>query len=331
MPRRRSAPRLYLDSQRKQWVIRDGSIFQRTGCAEDDRSGAERQLAGYLVAKHRPEASATPMIADVLNVYATEHLPNTRTKVDASYHVQSLARWWGDKNITDVTSVNCREYAKQRSTPTSARRDLECLRAAIHYWHRHRGPLNSVPAVVLPPKPGPRERWLTVSEAARLLWAARRSPHLARFILLGLKTGSRSAVLLSLQWNWFDLKSGTMRRRAPGVVEDKRKRTPEIRLGRKILGHLRRWRRNDPHATHVIHYNGRQLKKIRHAWETAVQRAGLDSDVTPHCLRRTAATWQMQRAVPIWELAGFLGMTTQVLERDYGKHHPDHQKRAADF
>jgi len=31
-----------------------------------------------------------------------------------------------------------------------------------------------------------------------------------------------------------------------------------------------------------------------------------------------------------WEAAGFLGMSTNVLERTYGKHHPDFMREAAD-
>ena len=37
--------------------------------------------------------------------------------------------------------------------------------------------------------------------------------------------------------------------------------------------------------------------------------AGLAGRVTPLTLRHTAATWLMQRCVPIWEAAGFLGMS----------------------
>ena len=32
----------------------------------------------------------------------------------------------------------------------------------------------------------------------------------------------------------------------------------------------------------------------------------------------------MQRGVPIWEAAGFLGMSADVLQDTYGHHHPDH-------
>src|SRR5262245_54947103 len=262
MPRRRAAPRLYLDSGRGQWAIRDGARFIRTGCAEADRDGAEARLAAYLGAKHKPQPSPTPLIANVLLAYSAEHLPHTRAAKNAAYNIGNLSAWWGDKKLADVTAKNCRDYSKTR-TPAAGRRDLETLRAAIGHWHREYGPLTYVPAVVMPEKPEPRERWLTRSEAARLLWAARHTPHLARFILLGLYTGSRSGALLSLEWKWLDLARGVMLRRAPGESESK-KRTPPVRLGTRILTHLRRWRRLDhPFCPYVCHYGGQRVRKLR--------------------------------------------------------------------
>jgi integrase len=147
--------------------------------------------------------------------------------VNTAYQLASLGAWWGEKRLSDVTPANCTSYGRER-TQSAARRDLEVLRAAINYWHRHYGPLPAVPVVILPPKPVPRDRWLTRSEAARLLWAARRTQHLARFILLGLYTGSRSGVILGLTWDQIDIGAGVMYRRAAGKAEDKRKRSPPV-------------------------------------------------------------------------------------------------------
>ena len=223
MPRRKSPPRLYLDKVRKQWIIRDGANFVRTGCAESDGEGAEKRLGEYLGEKFVPQDGPTPLIAEVLKTYADEHLTKTKAAKNASYNVANLGRWWGDKNITAVTPKNCRDYAATK-TGAAARRDLETLRAAIKHWHKFHGPLAMVPTVILPEKPGHRERWLTRSEVARLLWEARRTPHLARFILLGLYTGSRSGVIRGLQWDWINFRGGVMYRRAPGTKEDKRKK-----------------------------------------------------------------------------------------------------------
>ena len=57
--------------------------------------------------------------------------------------------------------------------------------------------------------------------------------------------------------------------------------------------------------------------------------ACLPGKVTPHTLRHTAAIWLMQRGVPIWEAAGFLGMSPEVLQDTYGPPHPDYLQGAA--
>lgn len=330
MPRRREAPRLYLDPKRKQWIIRDGPHFIRTGCAESDRSGAEKRLGRYLGQKHTPERGPSPLIADMLTVYGREHLPHIAGAKNTAYNIANLGAWWGELRLSDVTAVRCRTYAGER-TPGGARRDLEVLRAAIGYWHRNYGPLPAVPAVILPPKAPAKDRWLTRREAARLLWAARRTKHLARFILIGIYTGNRPGTTLNLVWDQIDLARSVMYRRAPGKAEDKRKRTPPVRLGKRILSHLRRWQRIDGWTDwYLCHYNGRRVIKLRRSWDGARRRAGLDAAVTPHTLRHTVATWGMQKGVPVWEMAGFLGMTPEMLTKVYGHHSPDFQRTAAE-
>jgi len=253
MPRRKSPPRLYLDTKRKQWVIRDGAHFIRTGRVESDHHGAETRLAAYLGHKHKSVPSATPLIADVLLAYASEHLPHTAAAQNAAYNIGNLSGFWGPKRIGEVTARNCRAYARER-TAAAARRDLETLRAAINFWHREYGPLPSVPVVVLPAKAEPRRRWLTRSDAGRLLFAARHVEHLKRFILLGLYTGSRSGVLFNLRWDQIDLASGVMLRKAYGQREISNKQAPPVKLGRRAVLFLRRWKALDGmRIAHVIH------------------------------------------------------------------------------
>src|SRR5260370_11972990 len=114
MPRRRSPPRLYLDTERGQWLIRDGAHRVRTGFAESDRASAEKRLAEYLGEKHRPEAGPDPLIADILNVYTTEHLQHKPSAKNSAYNVGSLSKFWGSKKLSDVTAANCRAYGDGR-------------------------------------------------------------------------------------------------------------------------------------------------------------------------------------------------------------------------
>ena len=108
-----------------------------------------------------------------------------------------------------------------RGRKAAARRELEDLRAAVrHHWEA--GLCTALTPVILPEKGEPRERWLTRSEAANLLWAAWRlrekqdgkltdrptAQHVARFILAGLYTGTRCGTNVAppeaYGWAWLD-------------------------------------------------------------------------------------------------------------------------------
>ena len=82
-------------------------------------------------------------------------------------------------------------------------------------------------------------------------------------------------------------------------------------------------------ASCFVEFNGKPVSSVKTGFRSAVRLAGLTGRVTPHTLRHTAATWLMQRGVPIWEAAGFLGMSPEVLQETYGHHHPDFLQGAA--
>jgi integrase len=353
MPRPAKGPRLYLERGRG-WVIRDGPRKIRTGCAEGARGDAEGVLGRYLAAIYAPPPSGKRAlevrIADVLLAYDREHVEHTRSGRTARSNIRYLADGWGERVVTDVTAASCRAYAKNRPQ-SSARRELETLRAALNHWHKEHGPLDTIPAVTLPGKSQPRDRWLTRTEAARLLWgslgydtAGRRWPdlvhrHVARFILIGLYTGTRHSAILGLRWQpndvggWVDLSRGVLHRRGRNV-EESTKRQPPARLGRRITVHLSRWQRMDristpaALATTVVHWEGQPIQKLRRSWDTACRLAGLEG-VTPHVLRHTRITWMMQAGVDMWQAAGFVGMSVITLNRTYAHHHPGWQEDAA--
>jgi len=82
-------------------------------------------------------------------------------------------------------------------------------------------------------------------------------------------------------------------------------------------------------AACFVEFNGKPVASVKRGFQSAVRLAGLPGRVTPHTLRHTAAIWLMQRGVPIWEAAGFLGMSPEVLQDTYGHHNPDHLQGAA--
>lgn len=325
MPRRAKGARLYFDTSREQYVIRDGRSFVRIGTRSLDE--AQKRLSGYIASKQRPVAHESPLISSMLEAYTNDVAAHRTSAVNIGYNIGSLLNWWGTKVAAEITARNCRAYAATK-TNAAAGADLKFLRAACNHWTKEYKALNPPPAIWRPDEGKPRERWLTRSELARLLWAARHIQHIRRFILLAYYTGSRPGVILRLQWD--QVRNGLLHR-TQSETADTKKRAPPVRLGRKILGHLRRWKRSDGALIKVIcHYEGRPVEDPHKSWARVIAASGLQG-VTRHTLRHTRATHIMQSGkVSVWEAAGFLGMTVKTLERTYGHHSPDHQGNAPD-
>jgi integrase len=83
-------------------------------------------------------------------------------------------------------------------------------------------------------------------------------------------------------------------------------------------------------SEHFVEWHGAGVQSVKTAFKTAVRLAKLSGKLTPHTLRHTAATWLMQRGAPIWQAAGYLGMSAEMLDRVYGHHSPEHLKQAAE-
>lgn len=337
MPRPKSAPRLWLDPERQTWSIIDGSKSVRTGCGKSNVQGAKEVLQAYLADTHVVAPGSNPPIADMLKVYSEEWLVNKVSARFVASDLINLEAWWGDKKAVDITANNCQKYIAHRNAPTICRRELGFLNAAATYWHKspHRGPLRVMPVVSKPAMTARRTRWLTRTEAAQFLWATRQlkprqRKRIRRFFIIGWYTGTRHTAIGSTRWDMVDFESRIMLRRPPGVPETK-KRTPPLRIGHRLLSHLRRWKRIDgPKAEYIIQHGKKPAVNMGDAFKKVRDLAGLSRDVTPHTLRHSRATHLMRQAVDPWEAAQSLGMSLEILESTYGHHHPDWQSGAAE-
>jgi integrase len=328
MPRRSSGPKLWFDKSRGSWTIVDGRSRHRTGFGPADLEQAKGKLREYIEGQHKPAEGPNPLLADVLAAYAEEHLAHVVSGKHILYDIGNLNKWWGTKKVSDITAHSTRSYIAHRSAGASARRELAFLNAAIGHWRANHAPLMAVPKIKLPPKPQPRQDFMTRGQAAKFLWIARRTPHLARFFLIGWYTGSRRSVITGLKWSMVNLETGVMQRKERGAVQTK-KRSPPVRLGSRLLAHLKRWHRADGGKGHIVNFRGAPIYRPVRSWERVRRDAGLPSYVVPHILRHSRATHMLKQGVPIWEAANALGMSVAVLAAVYGHHAPDWQKDAA--
>lgn len=293
-------------------------------------------------------------------MYGQDQPENKPSRALIGYHIANLVRFWGDKTLDEVKGSTCRKYLDFRSGNTrsagrsipsrlecgnattkavntgatfrpisssTVRRELKTLQAAINHWHKE-SPLAAVPKVTLPQEGERRERVLERSEVARMLWAARRLklPHVARFILIGIYTGTRHAAILGLRWSpalnggHIDIERGVVFRRG-SAERDTSKRRPPVLLPLRVHRRVAQWKRMDGEkVSHVIHYAGSRVLKMKRAWASVVKEAGLGREVTPHVLRHTAVTWLLWQGVPVWDVAGIVGADATTIERVYGHH-----------
>lgn len=370
MSRRAKGPRLYLRPASKTrpafWIVRDGDGQFGTGlgvgASEDEKEAA---LAAYLTRKRGQDVSSSkrdPSQIPVTDVIA-KYVRDKNIPYETDLRIAHLRAFWGDKRLSEVTGDNCREYASRRRqqllekriaaakargvkrpriepSDGAARRELEDLRAAIN-WHRQEGLHEKIVSVVLPPKTGRRERWLTRPEAAHLILTTWRyveqsnfrggdrhtRRHIARFMIVARYMGSRASVICEASIEkrrprdraWIDLQHGMFYGRPERRAETK-KRRQEVPIPARLLAHLRRWQRAG--QRYVVEWHGEPVKRISKAHAAAVAAAGFGADVTPHTWRHSVATWLMQRGADVGEAAQHLAMTEETLLRVYKHHRP---------
>lgn len=371
MPRPRKGPRLYLRPPKRKagvvisparWVIRDGERDISTGLGPEADREAEQRLGDYLAEKHRAprreRALSEIPIGDVIGVYIKDVIPGQARPEKAIERTKRLLAFFGEKYLDQISGELCRAYAEHREgkgastkgTGGGARRDLQDLAAAINHHHQeglHRASVR----VVLPPRGKARKRWLTRSEAARLLWVCWRTRevqdgaatdkrplrHLCRFLLLGLYTGSRPGAILNAAWfegpglSYVDLANGVFHRHASGEAETD-KRQPTVKLAPRLASHLRRWSRMDaatsPRPIFVVAFNGQPIQSVKTALGRACALAELESGVSAYTLRHSCASWLVSKGVSTRKVAEFLGTSDQMVIAHYGHLDPEYQEEA---
>lgn len=347
MSRQKKPARLYLRPDTQDWIIRDGSTSKRTGVSgECNREAAERELARYIAGKDaRRTGPAQPheiTVGEVLAAYIENKGSQMKDTERLIYAAKALAPYWGDLTCDAVKGATCRAYTKFRAaprvingrsvsaSPATVRRELVVLQAAFNDGVRE-GLLIYAPQVTLPAHGKPRDRALTRSEAARLLWGLRkgRNPQVARVVLIILYTGTRPGAAMklrmvpSLTGGWIDVERGILHRK--GSLEDEtKKRRGSCRMPRRLLAHARRWVGQE----WVCMWRGGPVKDIGKAIDGACDRARIER-IVPHELKHTAITWAFQNGMKMEDATSFFSTSADTLERVYRAESPEYQERAA--
>ncbi len=345
MARRNRGPYLKFVPERGCYYVfwSEHGITRRKSTRTDDGGAAQEALATFIADRRRsgtdgsgPRDPADFAIADALALYGELHAPSVSDPARIGYAISALLPFWGNLTVEQITKQTCKAYARERRRAVgTVRRELTTLRAAIHFAFSE-GRLTRVVAVHLPDAPPGKDRWLTRSEVAAILHAARRAGNSSRaylplFVILALYTGARKEAILSLRWPQVDLERGVIDLNPPGRAQT-HKRRALIPIPDRLMTFLRIERQRGTDLGYVVNQNGARLGDVKRAFATACRKAGVIG-ASPHTLRHTCGTWMAQRGVSMFEIGGWLGHTSERTTKLYAHHSPEYlagAKRAAD-
>ncbi|MEM0922801.1 MAG: site-specific integrase, partial [Pseudomonadota bacterium] len=190
-----------------------------------------------------------------------------------------------------------------------------------------RGLIEKAPHILRPPKPPPRDRWMTREEARAMIDAAA-WPHARLAMILLLSTAARVSAILELTWDRVDFEAGTIQLSDDLNSSRKKSRAtvPMNAMARAALTEAKTGAVSD----HVIEYGGKPIKSLKKAIAGAAKRAKLEG-ISAHVFRHTAAVWMAEGRVPMERIAQFLGhRDSKVTERIYARFSPDHLREEAE-
>jgi integrase len=281
---------------------------------------------------------------------------------------ENMGNWFGSRTIGDLNGDLQEEYARERKrwvmvlvdrkrtvvqtdepAPIAAYRDLKILAAAVNRFFKNKvGGVQTRFSPVLPDAPKSRQKWLTRDEAAKILWRAWRArkrtkrdgsngrhtrQHIARFILVGLYTGSRhgdicgAAVIPTIGRGYVDLDRGIFKRK-PDNKKETSKKQPTVPIPPRLLAHMRRWKRLGISKQAVIEYNDKPVANVSAGWDSMIEDMGLSTDdrsmrIVRHTLRHTAITWYLQpdrrtgKSVDIEIVSQYCGVSVATIRKTY--------------
>lgn len=237
---------------------------------------------------------------------------------------------FGHLRPDQVTVETCRAHtAKRRAAGKhdgTIWTELGRLRTVFR-WARDHGLIDRAPKVERPPKPAPKDRYLTRAEIDRLL-AVDCEHHIRLAIHLMLATAGRIGAILELEWSRVDFERRQIDLRVDAVGPRKGRAVVPMNAGlRAALDHAKKLALTD----YVIEWNGQPVRSIRTGFMAAVRAAKLEG-VSPHTLRHTAAVYLVAGGTPMERVAQYLGHSNvQTTRTVYGRFAPDHLREEAEI
>lgn len=295
------------------------------------RLGTTDAKEAYAKAQARYADITRPMgttVADLWKAYV--HAKEGLAVLETMRHTwKALEDRFGKVEGERVHVDDCRAHTKARReagiSDGTIHTELGHLRMVLTWAVKERL-IEHAPSVERPPKPEPKDYWITRSEA-RKLWECAKVPHVRLAIRLLLSTGARIAAALELTWDRVDLSRRIISLKNP-FDKVRRKGRGTVPINDQLFEELEKAKR-EAQSPFVIEWAGSPVKSIKRGIRAAGAAAGLP-EVSPHVLRHSAAVWMAEDGHSMDEIAQFLGHSdSRVTQKVYSRFSPDHLRRVA--
>lgn len=228
----------------------------------------------------------------------------------------------GETECADLTARQLRAWRNDLAVPNTrqkratANRTWTVLRAALNLAYQHDYIASDDAWRKVKPFRGvdaPRERWLEIDEAKRLLAAC--EGDFRDLVEAALQTGARYSELIRLRVGDFDVANGTMH-----IRESKSGKSRDVVLTDAGVTFFKRLSKDKQEADLILTHHGKAWGKSlqQRPMANAMARAGLPP-MSFHGLRHTWASLAVRNQVPLIVVAKNLGHTsTRMVEKHYG-------------
>lgn len=263
-------------------------------------------------AARKAEKKAVPTYDEL----ADQHYEDVKTYSRNPGNIEAVLRVhirpkWGKKRVDEITTQDVAKWLAEKRGEGLAPATVEKIRIVFNRsfelalkWGTPGVKTNPVRSVVRKKFNNARDRFLSSSEAARLLHATGKSVNtqLKNIVGLLLLTGARKRELLDARWEHINCE-----RRAwfiPTSKTGKSRHVPLSQAAIDIINQLPRWEKCPwllPNPKTKKPYTD-----IKHPWEKARKEAGLDG-LHIHDLRHSAASYMVNAGIDLFAVGRILG------------------------
>jgi integrase len=226
-----------------------------------------------------------------------EETSHKASQAEDKRYLRWLRQFLDGKYLDEITRDDIDEIARIRKAQgvsnATVNRTIQVVRAILRRAALDWEWIEKVPKIRFLPEPKRRVRFLTKSEAQRLLDAL--PEHLAEMARFTLATGLREANVVNLEWSQVNLEQ-----RLAWIHHDQAKARKPIGVPLNDGAMTVLQRQVGKHPERVFTFRGKPIKHKAggNAWRRALKKADI-GDFRWHDLRHTWASWHAQAGTPL--------------------------------